>query len=511
MREPKNDRYQIDLLPQCIDDFIPATDPVRILDSILNQIDLKAAGIYESDQSNGVAYSALTLLGIWVLGYLNNVRSTRELEKCCLKNMDFIWMTGGQKPDHNTLWRFFSKYSESFASLFSQIVKICCMQGLVKFALHAVDGTKIKSRASSRKGISLGSLKKEEKKITNSIRKMIDAIRNAGAGEEQTERLEDKLSGAEQRKKAIQDSINELKKNNQTCHHPVDPESNIMKTTEGLQFSYNAQAVVDTDSGIVVASDVVTKGNDNSLINKMIDQVEEITEQVGQTTVADTGYSDSLEFAKASEKNRNIIVAIPESTRLEHGLGPSRHKFTFDEESNTYTCPKNAKLKQNGIAHGKSHMPRYCCERKNECQCKTSPENKGPRRVTRNIYDNYFRNMQIISCSQEGKYALTRRKSSVERVFAQVKSNMGFRRFTGFGLKSASAQWNLIMTAYNIKTLIKYIQKNGNYSLDPDNSTCFGHYTDQIKLILMLVQQIGIWHGYIQQSSLISSYSRWVA
>src|ERR687891_2020096 len=142
------DRSQVFLLPPSLDDWVPADHPVRFVADLVAALDLGSLGFRAPAAEGRRPFAAELLLGVWLFGWMERVRSTRALEKACLRDVAFLWLTGNQHPDHVTLWRFFSENKARLKPLFTRVVRLAAEAGLVGFALHALDGTKLQAAGS---------------------------------------------------------------------------------------------------------------------------------------------------------------------------------------------------------------------------------------------------------------------------------------------------------------------------------------------------------------------------
>lgn len=143
------DREQTFALPPRLDDWLPADHPVRFVADLLASLDLAGLGFSQpkSDQGGSV-YDTHLLVSVWLFGWMERVRSSRRLEKACYRDLAFIWLTGNQTPEASTLRRFFAANRKAMRALFKQCVRLAADAGLIGFALHAVDGTKLAAASS---------------------------------------------------------------------------------------------------------------------------------------------------------------------------------------------------------------------------------------------------------------------------------------------------------------------------------------------------------------------------
>jgi len=149
--EKKPDRSQVFLLPPSLDDWVPEDHPARFIDAFVESLDLPALGFEVGHAPTGrPRYSAQLLLSVYIYCYFDRIRSLRRMERACLENVALMWLTGNERPDHNTLWRFFGDNKKAIRKVLKQSVKVAVDANLVGMVLHAVDGTKIEAQASSK-------------------------------------------------------------------------------------------------------------------------------------------------------------------------------------------------------------------------------------------------------------------------------------------------------------------------------------------------------------------------
>jgi hypothetical protein len=168
--------------------------------------------------------------------------------------MGLIWLTGRNAPDHNSLWRFLDSNREAISQLFKQSVKVAVRCDMVGMAVHAVDGTKIKSSSSWGKMRSAEALEKMQETLDRSIADFMTEIERSEQEEMGEYRLPIGMHGALRRKEKIAKALTEVEQSQQERVHPCEPEARLMKNRRVVELSYNAEAVAD--DGIIVAADV---------------------------------------------------------------------------------------------------------------------------------------------------------------------------------------------------------------------------------------------------------------
>jgi len=291
------------LFPPSLEDLLPAHHPARMVREFVDAQDLEALGFKTRNSEDGrPGYSSNLQLKVWLYGYMTKNRSSRGLERACLDQMGMLWLTGMNNPDHTTLWRFWRDNKEPIRKVFRQLLQIAASMNLVGLVLHAVDGTKIFSQASDQKGWHRASLEKKLSKLGEAIDEILDETEQV-SGEEMPEcRLPERLFEKQALRETIREQLNQLNQQNRDHLNPGDEDARVMKCRTGNRFAYNAQAVVDQQSKLIVAADVVTDESDNYQLVPMIEQVEGNIGKTAQQTVADAGYRAAAGLAEAEEK-----------------------------------------------------------------------------------------------------------------------------------------------------------------------------------------------------------------
>jgi len=447
------------LLPPSLDDWIPSDHPARFIRDFVDSLDLAALGFRIPNAFEGrPPYAADLQLKVWLYGYLNRIRSTRDLERACREHMSLLWLTGQNYPDHNTLWRFFSVNKKALRQMFRQVVGVAYDSGLIGLAVHAVDGTKIRAQSSKHSGHHKKELKKLLKHIDASIEEAISEIESSETSESGDYRLPESLIDAKARRSEIKKSLAKLSEIDRDHYHPGESDARMMKTGEGIDFGYNAQVVVDKESSLIVAEDVVNAEADNALLIDMIDEVEDNLGETAEETVADGGYYSPNQLAEAEKGDREVLISLPG-----HLSSPEKfHKsqFKYDEKNDEYICPVGKRLSygQTRLSrHKKYKIREYRCRNYKDCphRRECSSQKRG-RIIERGEYEAAVLRQKEKQKSEVNREILKSRMSIVESTFAHIKEQMGFRRWTMRNLGNVRAQWSMICTAINLKKLYRH-------------------------------------------------------
>lgn len=461
------DRSKTFLFPPVLDDWIPQKHPARFIAAFIESLDLQAMGFPVGHAPTGrPRYSAELLLSIICYCYFNRIRSLRSMERACYDNLGVIWLTGNKQPDFNTIGLFYRNNKKAIRALLKESVHVAVSANLVGMVLHAVDGTKIRARASGRTGLFGKSLQRALKNLDKSISEMEAAVEKG----EETDQfvLPEELADAEARKEAIEAGLAELRQADRNNLHPAEPDANVMQCDGKNDFGYNAQAVTDAKSGVIVAGDVVNQGHDRGLMTPMIDKVKETLGEVAETTVADAGYADGKDLGEAARKEYKVLVNIPQNVVPDDGKKPFHiSRFRYNENERTCFCPLGKQLSFIANRHGRESdglLTVFRCTEYEECpfhsQCSPS---KNARTVQFSEYRKFSEDQKEKQKCPEARKLLHQRKHVVEPSFASAKEVLNFRKWSYRTVEGNRTQWALICATINLFKLYRAWAK-GDFS-----------------------------------------------
>ena len=447
------------LFPPSLEDLLPAHHPARMVREFVDAQDLEALGFKTRNGEDGrPRYSSNLQLKVWLYGYMTKNRSSRGLERACMDQMGMLWLTGMNHPDHTTLWRFWRDNKEPIRKVFRQLLQVAMSMNLVGLVMHAVDGTKIVSQASDQKGWHRSSLEKKLGKLNEAIDEILNETEQVSGEEMPESRLPEPLFEKQALRETIREHLKQLDQKDRDHLNPGDEDARVMKCRTGNRFAYNAQAVVDQQSKLIVAADVVTDESDNYQLVPMIEQVENNIGNAAEQTVGDAGYRAATGLAEAEEKGYPVLVNEPEP-REDQPYHASR--FSYDAQKDQCVCPRGELLRFECTRTRDKVQPYdvriYRCQSYENCpvrwQCSSSktgrtiqihPHHEALIRQREKLKDEAMRTL------------LKQRGVTVEPVFGWGKEVLGFRRWTVRGLEKVKTQWLLLCTAMNLLRLYKH-------------------------------------------------------
>lgn len=449
------------LFPPSLEDLLPEDHPARMVREFVDSQDLQGLGFKTRTVEEGRPnYSSSLLVKAWLYGYMTKNRSCRSVERACLESMGMLWLTGMQSPDHTTLWRFWRDNGEGLRKLFKQLLRIAVSMELVGMVLHAVDGTKIVSQASEQKGWHESRLEEKLKRLDEAIEEIMKQTEQAGE-QGVDPRLPESLKDRRQLREKIQQQLGLLREKEREHLQVKDEDAQVMKTRGGNKFAYNAQAVVDNQSKLIVGADVVTEESDNYQLVPMLEQVEENLGKVAEQTVADAGYFVTSGLAEAEEKNYPVLVNLPATVQASDEKPYHASHFVYDAEKDHCICPRGQVLAFAGTKARDKVEPYevriYRCGSYETCpvrwQC--SSNKKGRTVQIHPQHDSLMRQREK-SRDEAMRAVLKKRSETVEPVFGWAKEVLGFRRWTFRGTQKVKTQWIFLCTAMNMLRLRPY-------------------------------------------------------
>jgi transposase len=491
-------RQQTWLLPPTLDEMIADDHPVRFIASFVDSLEdnvWQQMNVDLHGETLGTpAYHPRALLGVWLYGFMTGTRSSRKLESACRDQVPYLWLTGWQHPDHNTLWRFYKEHRAKMRHLFKLTVRTAVSMNLVDMAIQAVDGTKIQANAARDRTYDAKALQALLKRVDTVIREL--EKQNEEGEYPSLVHLPNKLRQAQSLRTEVKAALARLAEDDGLKRvNLTDSDAELMKSRHGIVAGYNVQTVVsplqvkenDKPGGIfITAVAAVPDTDDHHQLINMVELAEAITDRRADITVADAGYHSGVNLAACAERNQR--VAIPESQ--ENRLKPAYHdKFRYDANTDSYVCPLGKTLKFIEVrtvvkktvrVYGGLGSVCRLCTAFGTC---TTNRYRG-RELLISPFEALLLKHRTWMATDEAKMAYRRRKQISEPTFGIIKEQMGFRRFLLRGLNNAKAEAVIIATAFNLRTLYRVWR----WQLSKTSKVLFyGVYTCVSKLFLLCI------------------------
>lgn len=494
------------LFPPSIEELIPQNHPVRIVNGVIEQLDLNLL-VEEYSKEGKPGYHPKMMLKVMVYAYMDNIYSSRKIEKAMRENINFMWLSGQQIADHNTIARFRSQKLKSiFKDIFKQVVMLLAEEGLVTLKEVFTDGTKIESVAGRYTFVWGNSIKTRKEKMAQQLEQMWNYAQSIADEEDrdptppefksvdkekiektvkQIEKIISKNPDASTKAKAklryIQknfshnlDKYEEQEKilQERGSYSKTDPDATFMRMKDDhmqngqLKPAYNVQ--VSSESQFVIHYTLHQTTNDLNTLKPHLESFESLYNFLPEQLTADAGYGSEQNYELLEKKSIETYVkyntfdkeqGILKSKRKKINEDFHRDTLHYNEEKDQYICPmgqpmekigERSRESKNGYTQRSSlYQAKNCdgCPMRGTCF-----KAKGNRIVERN--HNLERHKIIIRenlLSEIGRIKRKQRTADVEPVFAHIKSNRNFKRFTHRGITKCELEFGLHALAHNLR------------------------------------------------------------
>jgi transposase len=431
---------QILLLPPSLRDWLPEGHLAYFIADTIDQMDLSCFyGRYEGDGRRNQPFEPRMMVKILLYGYCSGVFSSRKMARKLVEDVAFRVLAAGNQPAHRTIAEFRQFHLAEFSQLFLEVLRLAGEAGMCKLGKIAVDGTKVNANASKHKAMSYKRMKEEEARLTAEIGALMQRAAAQDAQEDEAygpDRRGDELPEELQRRSSrlgkIREAMARLKERQAKADRAkgrqegderksakggrkryrrefgepedksqdnfTDPDSRIMARGQSFEQCYNAQAAVDEETRLIVATGLTQCAADHGQLLEMVEKVEWQAGVSPKEVLADAGYRDEVVLQTLEEKEIQAYVAIGREPRL-------------------------------------SDTP-------------VSPQLPATLRMREKLK------------TERGKARYARRKAIVEPVFGWIKEALGFRRFSLRGLTKVQAEWDLVCLAVNLKRMHVLMARN---------------------------------------------------
>jgi transposase len=455
------DRYQMDLMPQSIEEYVGEENPVRAYDVFVEAMDFRSLGIeINPDKVGNSEYDPRSMFKLLVYGYSYGVKSSRKLERECYHNIAFIWLMGGLKPDHKTIAEFRRRNKKALKKILHQCVQMCIKLNLIAGNIFFVDGTKIRANAGRDRTHDRAYYEKLMSKLDSRIEQLLADCETTDQTEEGLSSyvvMDKELTKSQNLKERIKEVLTSFESSERKHINQTDPDCAMMHSIQGSHTSYNVQSVVDDKHGLIVQTEATVDTNDAHQFARQIDQANELLETPCKVACADAGYSDTAAMEKIDEQGIRVIVPSQRQALHEPESPFSKSHFTYDKEQDCYICPEGYRL-LHSYTHKKKGKRQYRMEDKKSChhcqhygQCTKSERGRNIIRL-RNEDVKLKLEAQYEEASSQAIYK--RRKSRVEHPFGHIKRNLKTDSFLLRRKDGVQAETSLLATCFNMARMI---------------------------------------------------------
>ena len=460
------DRGQSTLLPDCLDDFIDVSNPVRAIDAFVDALDLAELGFetVEPAATGRPSYHPSIHLKLYIYGYLNRVQSSRRLEREAGRNVEVMWLLGRLVPDHKTIADFRKDNATAIRNVCARFVELCREMGLLTTASVAIDGSKFKAVNNRDKNFTRAKVERRRTQLEESVARYLSQLDTADLQEPsealaiRTEHLKEKLAKLKEEMGKLAAYEKQMLASPDQQISLTDPDSRSMATSgrgSGV-VGYNVQVAVDTEHHLIVTHEVTNVGNDTSQLAHMGKKTKAVLETDKLEVVADRGYFSSEEILACDQADITVTLPKPLRSGAKAQGRFGKQDFVYLPEEDAYRCPAGERLtyRYTNDEDGKT-LRRYWTTACQTCllkpQCTTGRE----RRIARWEHEHLLEAVQ--QRLDANPQAMRQRRETVEHPFGTMKARMGATHFLTRTLPKVAAEMALSVLAYNLTRVMNIV------------------------------------------------------
>ncbi len=490
------------LLPPSLEELIPLSHPVRVVNEVIESINLE---ILEKAYKGGgtSSYHPRMLLKILVYGYVNNVYSSRKLEAATKENIHFMWLAAMQQPDHNTINSFRGKrLQDALKDIFTQVVELLVAEGVLSIKDLYVDGTKIEANANRYTFVWGNAIKTSKEKIKKQLEALWQYTQKVAAEEldqptppdfttiskekvaQTIEKIDQALSSRNDVSKQVKQKLSYARKNwpaaldkyqaqekildGRNSYSKTDTDATFMRMKDDhmkngqLKAAYNVQ--ISTSNQFIVDYSLHPNPTDTTTLPKHIEQYKIIYNQYPQSITADAGYGSEENFQYLEDNTIEGYVKYSSFDKQQSANHYKKNPFAteqlyYNEQRDCYYCPMGQTMNcigsyQRQTSTGfKQTIKKYQAQNCNGCPLRGVCHNSKYNRVIE-VNHNLNRHKAIAKQKLNTEQGIEKRKQrchDVEPVFGNIKSNHKFNRFMLRGKRKVTIELGLLALAQNLR------------------------------------------------------------
>lgn len=523
-----------ELFPVNIFDKIPPTHPVRLVDAVVNNLDIEA--IIRTYKGGGTSsYHPRMMIKILFYGYLSNIYSCRKIAKALNENIHFMYLAGNNTPDFRTINDFRGKkLRDQIQTLFAEVVKMLVDMGFVSLDVQYIDGTKIESSANRYTFVWRGSVEKNKARLETKIHKILSDIDQSIQSDNQeinkeelpihinSDELKAKLAtinkklkepSKQQTKELLELQEKHLPKLEQyeeqletmatrNSYSKTDTDATFMRMKDDhmkngqLKPAYNTQ--ISTENQFITHASIHQKPADTTTLEKHLNGFEQSYGKQSKEVVADAGYGSEENYEMLEQKGVESYVKYnyfhKEQKRKAKNDPFLVQNLFYNKEQDFFVCPMGQRLEKIGAGKRvsdngfKSQVSYYQAKNCEGCPLRVGcHQSKANRRIEVNHRLNELKQQaRERLTSEKGLQHRSKRPIEVEAVFGQMKSNNKFTRFTLKTMEKVNIEFLLMALGHNLRKMITKLDEvalfsffstmANTYIVSETNSNCrFSH------------------------------------
>lgn len=498
----QNYQNQLMVLPPSLDELIVAGHPVRVVNAVLDKVDI--AGLLKEYKPGGTtSYHPRMLLKVLVYSYINNIYSSRKMEETVSSNIQFMWLAGMMKPDHNTINRFRGqRLQKTLQPIFTQVVMLLCEEGLLNIRDLYTDGTKIEANTNRYTFVWGKSIKTNKEKIKQQLNDLWQYAQSVASAEmddtdptsfekidaEKVKATIEKINAAMKDKpvsKQIKQKLNYAKKHwpgaldryeaqekllgdKRNSYSKTDTDATFMRMKEDamcngqLKPAYNVQ--ISTNGQYIASYSLHQSPTDTNTLISHLEQHREQFNELPDSHTADAGYGSEENYQWMENNQVAAYVKHHQFDRQQRKTITCKKPLATDnlhynKEQDYYVCPMGQHMELIATSTRTTTTGYQQTSKKYEARnCEGCPlrgvcyKAKGNRVIE--VNENLLRlkkQADDLLKSEEGIKKRKQRCCDVEPVFGNIKYNHHFKRFMLRGIDKVTVETGLIALAHNLR------------------------------------------------------------
>lgn len=475
-------RDQGSLLPARVEDYVGPDNPVRAIESFVCALDLAKLGFRHAKRVVGAGqppYDPADLLKLYLYGYINQVRSSRRLEREACRNLELIWLLKNLKPGYRTIANFRKENWEALKAANRSFVLLARELGLVGGTLVALDGALFHGDASKasiftrrRLGEQIATLDQEIEAYGKSLEDN-DATeagqRTGGHGDDDGggahgDDLGARVKELMAKRSRAQADLEGLDASGKRQLSLTDPDARLLSKGDQTIAGYNVQSVVDDKHKLIIASEVVNS-SDAGHLHAMAKAAKEVLEAKSLQVLADAGYYGSADLKACEDDGIEAYVPPSEGNGVLEKQGRFGLKdFSYDAIADAYRCPAGELLRptKKRFTNTSGRVEIRYLSRKAICgACPLKARCLAPKAAQRSIgrweHEDVIERHRARMQSADAGDLMRRRSGIVEHPFGTIKCRAGYRHFLVRGFDKVRGEWSLMALCYNFTRVLKIL------------------------------------------------------
>ena len=468
---PKSDRHQLQMMS--LEDMVDENSVARLVDAYCMSYEAESLGFVVKGKSHEgrPAFSADTLIRIYLYGCMHKLRSSRDLDRACRTNVELWWLTGSQMPCYKTIADFRKDNKAGFRNLFKHFREFCRLLKLYGEDTVAIDGAKFRAQNSKKNNYNKRKVKQHQEYIEEQTNHYLQELDKADQDESDMEvkDIKKKLDALKSRKEKYDELNKQLEQGEDLQISTTDPDARAIPLQFNIvQMAYNIQSIVDDKHSLIADYQVTNENDMNALSSAAIQGKEafELSQDDMLTVLADKGYYNAEEIDICHENNIDTLVSPRDRSNSKKDKRFQKKQFKYISEKDVYVCPQGNELSSNGkyyqqIASRKKPytFKRYTikysicsvCPYAEPCAGGKLKQSQG-RSIERSEFADALDHNNEQVALRRNEYR--RRQSIVEHPFGTIKRGWGYTYTLLKTIPKVETEFSLIFLCYNFKRLV---------------------------------------------------------